>query len=123
MTTLAVVCQIIIALGIINVWILRRDRPTPYRPDGAASIQEEFDRYGLPDWAWRVVGTAKLTLAGLLLVGIFVPAVASFAAAGMALLMLGAVSAHVRVSDPAIKSMPAFLMMLLSTVVVVAYTI
>jgi hypothetical protein len=37
--------------------------------------------------------------------------------------MIGAVSAHVRVSDPAIKSMPAFLMLLLSTVVVMAYTI
>ena len=35
MMTFASICQVVIAAVIFNVWILRRDRPTPYRPDGA----------------------------------------------------------------------------------------
>lgn len=123
MSTLAIACQIIVALGIFNVWLVRRDRPTPYRPEGAGNIKEEFRRYGLPSWAWIAVGVAKVSLAVLLLVGVFVPAVAPIAGGAMALLMVSAIAAHIRVNDPPVKSLPAFLMLLLSTVVVVAYTI
>ena len=123
MTTLAIACQILIALGIYNVWLLRRDRPTAYRPDGAQNIEEEFARYGLPGWAWIAVGAAKVTLATALLIAIAVPGLAPWAGGLMALFMLSAVVAHVRVSDPLMKSVPALLMLLLSTIVVVAYTV
>jgi uncharacterized membrane protein YphA (DoxX/SURF4 family) len=123
MTTLAIACQIIVALGIFNVWLVRRDRPTAYRPEGASNIEEEFRRYGLPGWAWVVVGVVKVSLAVLLLVGVFVPSVAPIAGGAMALMMVSAIAAHIRVNDPPVKSLPAFLMLLLSTVVVVAYTI
>ncbi len=121
MTTLAILCQVAIALGVFNVWIIRRNRATPFRPSGASNIEEEFARYGLPRWATAVVGWTKLALAVLLLLGvIFVPAAAP-AAALMALLMLGAVAAHLRVGDPLLKAAPALVMMLLSVVVVVSY--
>jgi uncharacterized membrane protein YphA (DoxX/SURF4 family) len=123
MITLAIICQIVVALGIFNVWLVRRDRPTPYRPEGAANIEEEFRRYGLPGWAWIAVGAAKVFLAILLLVGVFVPSIAPVAGGAMAVLMISAIAAHVRVNDPLVKSVPAFLMLLLSTVVVVAYTV
>lgn len=122
MTTVAIICQIIIALGIFNVWILRRDRATPFRPDGAGSIEEEFERYGLPEWAHLLVGSTKLTLAVLLLVGVAFAPVAAPAAAMMALLMLGAVAAHIRVRDPLVRAAPAFAMLVLSMLVVVSYT-
>ncbi len=122
MTTLAIVSQALIAAGIFNVWVVRRNRATPYRPDGAANIEEEFRRYGLPDWARHVVGASKLVLAALLVIGIFFTPVAAPAAAAMALLMIGAISAHIRVSDPWVRSLPAFAMLLLSTLVVVART-
>ena len=120
MANLAILAQIIIALGIINVWIIRRNRPTPYRPDGASDIREEFARYGLPEWAPTVVGATKLSLAVLLLVGIVYANVALPAAAGMAALMVGAVWAHVKVRDPLIKAVPALGMLALSLVVVAA---
>jgi uncharacterized membrane protein YphA (DoxX/SURF4 family) len=120
--SIAIACQIVIALGIFNVWIVRRNRPTPYRPEGAVGIEEEFERYGFPAWMWMVVGGAKLTLAVLLLVGVFVPAVAPLAAGAMAVLMLSAIAAHVRVSDPLVKSVPALAMLVLSLVVVVSHT-
>ena len=44
MTNLAILAQVILALGIMNVWVIRRNRPTPYRPEGARDIEEEFAR-------------------------------------------------------------------------------
>lgn len=120
MTNLAILAQLIIALGIINVWVIRRNRPTPYRPDGASDIREEFARYGLPTWAPTAVGATKLSLAALLLVGIVYADVALPAAAAMAALMIGAVLAHVKVRDPLIKAVPALGMLALSLVVVAA---
>lgn len=119
MRELSVVIQLIIALGIVNVWILRPGRPTPWRPDGASNMKEEFSKYGLPDWLRVAVGFAKLALAGLLVVGIWFPPLAAGAAAALALLMLAAVIAHIRAGDPPRKSLPALAMLLLS--VFVAY--
>ena len=114
MRELSVVIQLVIALGIVNVWILRPGRSTPWRPDGASNMKEEFRKYGLPDWLRVAVGFAKLTLAGLLVVGIWFPPLAAGAAAALA-----AVIAHIRAGDPPRKSLPAFSMLLLS--VFVAY--
>ena len=121
--SIAIACQIVIALGIFNVWIIRRDRPTPFRPEGAGGIRDEFDAYGFPSWVWKAVGATKLTLAVLLLVGIVVPAIAPLAAGAMAVLMISAIGAHIRVSDPIMKSVPAFTMLVLCTVVFVSYSI
>lgn len=118
MATLAIASQIIIALGIFNVWIIRRDRATEYRPAGAENIREEFERYGLPEWARVAVGSTKVGLAVLLLVGIVAPPIAVAAAGIMAFLMLGAVGAHVKVGDPVRKSVPALAMLALSLLVV-----
>ena len=63
MRTAAVICQIVIALGIVNVWVLRPGRPTRWRPEGAQNMKEEFAKYGLPDWMRKLVGAAKLLLA------------------------------------------------------------
>ena len=120
MSNIAVLLQIVIALGIVNVWILRRDRATRFRPDGAANIAEEFARYGLSDTVRRLVGGTKLALAALLLIGIAYPVLAVAAAAGVAVLMAGAVGAHIKVRDPLMKSVPALLMLAMSTVVLIA---
>ena len=115
----AILLQVIIAAGIFNVWVLRRGRPTNYRPDGASNISEVFARYGFSDAFRRTIGTTKLTLAALLLLGTAYAPLAVGAASGMAILMCGAVAAHVKVRDPMIKSIPALLMLLMSTAVVV----
>ena len=67
MNEISIVAQVIIALGIVNVWVLRSDKPTPWRPDGASNLREEFAKYGWPDWMRKGVGIAKLTLAALLI--------------------------------------------------------
>jgi uncharacterized membrane protein YphA (DoxX/SURF4 family) len=123
MTIIAALCQIVIALGIFNVWIIRSSRPTPYRPDGAANMAEEFRRYGFPDWVRVAVGGTKLILAALLLAGLWYTPVSVPAAALMASLMLAAIFSHIRVRNPLTKTMPALVMLILSSVVVVSHTV
>ncbi len=117
MTTFLLVLQIAIALIILNVWILRSGRATNYRGGDAETMKEEFAVYGLPPWAVYVVGFFKITLAVLLIVGVWFPSLTLPAAAGMGALMLGAVLMHVKVGDSIRKTAPAFTMLVLCLLV------
>jgi uncharacterized membrane protein YphA (DoxX/SURF4 family) len=114
------VVQVIIAAGIYNVWILRFGKPTHWRGGAARNMKEEFAVYGLPAWLVSVVGLMKLLCATLLIVGVFVPALSRPAAVGLAVLMLGAVTMHLKVGDPPRKSLPALAMLALCLVVTLA---
>ena len=113
-----VIIQLVIALGIFNVWILRMGKKTGWRGGNATTMREEFAVYGLPGWFMATVGSLKLLFAILLIIGIWIPGLARPAAAGMAILMVGAVSMHFKVRDPLKKSLPALTMLLLSLIVV-----
>jgi hypothetical protein len=117
MTWFLLACQIAIALGLLNVWLLRTGKPSPWRGGAATNMREEFAVYGLPSWASAVVGLLKIALALLLIAGIWFPALTRPAAMGVTVLMLGAIAMHVKVGDPAQKSLPAALLLALSLVV------
>jgi len=117
MNAITIIFQIIIALGIFNVWFLRSKKSTAWRGGNATNMREEFAAYGLPSWFMMLIGFVKITLAVFLLLGIFLPVLTQPAAIGMALLMLGAVSMHIKVKDPFQKSLPAFCMLVLSLIV------
>ncbi|BDD11532.1 hypothetical protein FUAX_39640 (plasmid) [Fulvitalea axinellae] len=112
--------QIIIFLGLVNVWLIRRYRPSQWRGKGAKSLKEEFEAYGLPLWFMKAIGVLKLTLGALLVLGLWVPAVVKPAAFGLAILMVGAIAMHAKVNDPAGRSVPAIIMLLMSLVVAAA---
>jgi hypothetical protein len=109
-----IVVQVVIALGIVNVWVLRFGRATAWRGGEATTMREEFETYGLPVWFMFGVGALKLTFAGMLVAGIWLPQLVQPAAFGMALLMTGAVVMHIKVGDPPKKSAPALSMLLMS---------
>lgn len=117
METIRLVIQVIIALGIYNVWLVRSGKATDWRGGTSKSLREEFEVYGLPSWAMGTVGFLKLIFATLLLVGIWYAPVVRPAALGMLILMIGAISMHVKVGDPAKRSLPAFTMFVLSAIV------
>ncbi len=117
MDSAVIIMQIVIALGIYNVWLLRRGKATEWRGGDATNMQEEFAVYGLSGWMVGVVGFLKLLFATGLLVGIWLPALTKPAAIGMAVLMLGAVSMHVKVKDPLKRSVPALSLLVLSLLV------
>ena len=117
MNTISILFQIVIALGIFNVWLLRSSRATPYRGRDASSLKTEFLAYGLSKSVFFTVGALKISAAVALLLGIFIPALVFPGAVLMMLLMLRALAMHIKVKDPAIKSLPAFLMLLMSVFV------
>lgn len=119
MSTLIIIFKLIIALGILNVWLLRFNKKTEWRGAGAANMNEEFAKYGLPSWFVPVVGFLKLTFAALLVVSIFYPAyqLALIGSVGMAGLMIGAIGMHIKVNDELKRSLPALLMLVMSAVI------
>ncbi len=117
MDYLEIILKIVVALSIFNVWLLRGNKSTPFRGGNANSIKEEFAVYGLPGWVMVVVGTIKVVLALVLLVSIYYPAVEMIGALGLAAMMLGAVSMHLKVKDSFKKTYPALLFLVLSLVI------
>ena len=63
METVSLIAQVVIALGIYNVWLLRFGKSTQWRGGTATNMKEEFEAYGLPQVAVYVVGFLKLTFA------------------------------------------------------------
>lgn len=117
MEEIIIVLQVIVALSILNVWILQPKKATRWRGGNAKTLVEEFQVYGLPGWALYVIGALKITLAILLLVAIWYPELRHYAAMGLAILLLGSIIMHIRIKDPLIKSLPAFILFLLCLII------
>ncbi|MBM4099429.1 MAG: DoxX family protein [Planctomycetes bacterium] len=111
--------QVVVGLGLLNVWLLRRQSATAYRGGDAKNLKEEFAAYGLPAPMFYIVGGLKIACGVLLLVGLWYAPVVMPAAAVVALLMLGAVAMHLKVGDPVSKFVPASLMLAMSAAICV----
>ena len=109
-----IAAQITIALSIYNVWFFRFNKPTKYRGKNAETMKDEFISYGLPDYFVWLIGFSKVTLATLLLIGIYINSLVFPASIGMAILMVGAIAMHIKVNDDIIKSLPATIFLILS---------
>lgn len=119
MQYLTTISQAIIGLTVLNVWVLRPAKPTEWRGGAATTLKEEFEAYGLGGLSMGFVGFFKVLLAAMLLAGIWFPDLTKPAAIGIAIFMLGAVAMHVKIGDPAKKSLPALSLFLLAVVTVV----
>jgi len=110
--------QLIIAIVIIAVWLVRPKLETSYRAGNATNIFEEFEVYGLPNWSVYLVGGIKLGLAMLLIAGIWYSPVVQYAALGMGILMAGAIICHLKTrGDPLSRATPASLMLVMCILV------
>lgn len=119
MNYLELILQIIIAAGILNVWLFRFGTKSQWRGGNSSNMKEEFAVYGLPPWSVYAIGSLKVLCAIGLLAGIWLPSLVTPSGGGLAVLMLGAVIMHVKVGDPPKKSLPAFTLLVLSVLVVI----
>ncbi|ADH98129.1 DoxX family protein [Salisediminibacterium selenitireducens] len=103
METLAIISQIIIAISIVIVWVFRFD-----------NIVKEFKQYELSDLTRNMVGAAKISLATLLVAGIWTSEFIVIPALIMAFLMVCAQLAHFKVKNPWSKHVPSLILLLLS---------
>ncbi len=106
--------QIIVAFGLLNVWIIRVNQKTPYRGSESSSLKDEFIAYGLPLWSFYVIGFLKISLAILLLLGLWKPFLVFPTALVLSFIMVGAIWMHIKVKDPLKKFIPASIMLFLS---------
>ena len=105
--TIIMILQLVIAIGLINVWIFRFDRATEYRGGEAKNMKEEFIAYGLPVWLMYFVGFMKLAIAIMLIISFWVEELLVYNLVVLALLMVAALLMHVKLKDPIKKSYPA----------------
>jgi hypothetical protein len=97
------VLQVIIAVSIWIVWVFRFD-----------NIEAEFKHFGYSNRFRNLIGATKISLAALLVAGIWFPALIPFSALSMALLMVGAQVTHLRVRNPFSKFVPSLVLLSLS---------
>lgn len=114
MASITILLQLVVAFGLLNVWIIRSNQETPYRGSNSNSLKNEFAAYGLPLWSFYVIGFIKITSAILLLLGLWIPFLVFPSALVVSLLMLGAVCMHIKVRDPLKKLLPALIMLFFS---------
>lgn len=103
MYNISILAQVIIAVTIAIVWIFRFD-----------NIVKEFKQYNLPDLVRNLVGATKISLATLLVAGIWFPTLVLVPALIMAFLMLSAQWFHFKAKNPVIKFLPSLALLLLS---------
>ena len=122
MTELTILSQVIVGCVVLSVWTFRYNRATAWRGGEARTMQEEFETYGLSRWVLGLTRVTKISLAVMIMVGIWFTQLAIPAALAMAALMTVAVAMHIKVGDAWTKSAPAFTMLLLCLLVVYGYS-
>ena len=114
------ILQVVVALGLLNVWLLRYSKKTEYRGGTASNLKEEFAVYGFPEWFYYLIGALKVGSAIALIYGLTNPSVPFGAAGLVTLLMIGALAMHIKVKDPLKRSVPAFVMLAMSATILVS---
>lgn len=115
------ILQVIVGLGLLNVWLVRARSATAYRGGTAQSLKEEFAVYGLPEWTFYFVGGLKVVAGVLLIVGIWVPGLVRLPALVVSVLMIGALAMHAKAKDPVSKYLPALSVLLMCVAILLLH--
>ena len=121
--TLYLLVKMIIAFGILNVWIIRFNKKTAWRGGDSLSLKEEFQTYGLPIWFMYIVGFMKISLSLIIVIGTLsqffdtenytILKLDTYVFSIMGFLMVGAILMHLQINDPLKKSLPAISILIL----------
>ena len=121
--TLYLLVKMIIAFGILNVWIIRFNKKTAWRGGDSLSLKEEFQTYGLPIWFMYMVGFMKISLSLIIVIGTLsqffdtenytILKLDTYVFSIMGFLMVGAILMHLQINDPLKKSLPAISILIL----------
>ena len=89
MENLIPLAQVIVAISVVFVWTFRFH-----------NVLKEFQQFGLSDLTRNIIGATKISLATLLVVGIWYSSLVLVPAILMGLLMIGAQYFHFKVRNP-----------------------
>ena len=102
MTNYLLLAQIIVATSVAYIWIFRYD-----------VIMKEFKEFGLSDLTRTFVGASKISLATLLIVGIWYPLLIPIPSILMGFFMLAAQYFHFKIKNPFFKRLPSLFFLIL----------
>ena len=114
--TISKILSVFVGLTVINVWLFRSGKTTPYRGGNAANLLDEFEVYGLEEY-FLIIGIVKVSLAIILLFSLYFNKLRFFSSSGIAIMMMVAIYMHVSVGDDLIKSMPASILLISSLII------
>jgi len=95
--------QLTLALSVAYVWIFRFH-----------NVIIEFKLFGLNDLTRNFVGVSKISLATLIVAGIWYPSLVFIPSVLMGLFMIGAQYFHFKAKNPFIKHLPSLILLILS---------
>ena len=102
MEELTKLVQMTLAISVAYVWIFRFH-----------SVVEEFKEFGLSDITRNFVGATKISMATLLVVGIWYPSLVFIPSILMGLFMVAAQYFHFKVRNPFNKHLPSLILLIL----------
>ncbi len=102
MTNLVIASQLIITISVAYVWVFRYE-----------VIIKEFKDFELSNLTRTFVGASKISLATLLIVGIWYPPLILIPSILMGLFMLVAQYYHFKIKNPFIKHLPSLILLIL----------
>ena len=102
MENLTILVQLTLAISVAYVWIFRYH-----------NVIEEFKQFGLSDLTRNFVGATKISLATLLVVGIWYPSLVFIPSIFMGLFMVAAQFFHFKVKNPLKKHFPSLILLIL----------
>ena len=103
MDNASILAQLIVSISVISVWVFRYD-----------NIVLEFKQYDISNLLRNIVGASKISLATILILGIWYTELLVVSSLLMAFLMICAQFYHIKVKNPLIKYVPSFLLLVLS---------
>ena len=102
MENLVRLAQMTLAISVAYVWIFRFH-----------NVLKEFDQFGLSHLIRNLMGATKISLATLLVVGIWHSSLVLIPTVLMGLLMIGAQYFHFKIKNSFIKRLPSLILLLL----------
>jgi hypothetical protein len=102
MENLINVAQLIVAISVVYVWTFRFH-----------NVIKEFEQFGLSDLTRNIVGTSKISLATLLVTGIWYSSLVLIPSILMGLFMIAAQYFHFKASNPFIQRLPSLILLAL----------
>ena len=103
MDNASIVAQLIVSISVISVWVFRYN-----------NIVLEFKQYGISNLLRNIVGASKISLATILILGVWYKELLVVSSLLMAILMICAQFYHIKVRNPWLKYIPSFILLLLS---------
>jgi hypothetical protein len=102
MKEFVILAQVVVAISVYFVWIFRFH-----------NVVKEFEEFGLGDVVRNFVGASKISIAALLIVGVWQSSYVFISSILMGLFMIAAQYFHFKVKNPFIKHLPSLVLLIL----------